>query len=62
MLWRSTNRASASAVTSGGAARALELLGKTVGMFTDRVETKVEVVDPEQLKADLERHLMEHAH
>ena len=42
--------------------RALELLGKTVGMFTDRVETKAEVVNPEQLKADLEKHLMEHAH
>jgi len=42
--------------------RALELLGKTVGMFTDRVETKVEAVDPEQLKADLEKHLLEHTH
>ena len=48
--------------TESNQIRALELLGKTVGMFTDRVETKVEAVDPEQLKADLERHLMEHAH
>lgn len=42
--------------------RALELLGKAVGMFTDKVESKVEVVDPEQLKADLERHLLEHTY
>jgi hypothetical protein len=48
--------------TESNQIRALELLGKTVGMFTERVETKVDVVDPEQLKADLERHLMEHAH
>jgi hypothetical protein len=48
--------------TESNQIRALELLGKTVGMFTDRVETKVEAVDTEQLKADLEKHLMEHAH
>jgi hypothetical protein len=48
--------------TESNQIRALELLGKTVGMFTDRVETKVEAVDPEQLKADLEKHLLEHTH
>jgi hypothetical protein len=48
--------------TESNQIRALELLGKTVGMFTDRVEAKVEAIDPEQLKADLERHLLEHAH
>lgn len=42
--------------------RALELLGKTVGMFTDKIETSVEQVNPEQLKADLERRLDELAH
>lgn len=48
--------------TESNQIRALELLGKTVGMFTDRVETKIEAIDPEQLKADLEKHLLEHAH
>jgi hypothetical protein len=48
--------------TESNQIRALELLGKAVGMFTDKVESKVEVVDPEQLKADLERHLLEHTH
>ena len=48
--------------TESNQIRALELLGKAIGMFTDRVEAKVEEVDPEQLKAELERHLLEHAH
>ena len=48
--------------TESNQIRALELLGKTIGMFTDRVETKVEEIDPERLKAELERHLLEHAH
>lgn len=48
--------------TESNQIRALELLGKTVGMFTDRVEAKVEAIDPEQLRADLERHLLEHTH
>lgn len=48
--------------TESNQIRALELLGKTVGMFTDRVETKVEVIDPEQLKAQLEKHLLELTH
>ena len=42
--------------------RALELLGKSIGMFTDKVETKVERVDTEQLKAQLEKHLLELTH
>ena len=37
--------------------KALELIGKAVGMFTDRVETKVEEVSTEQLKSELESHL-----
>ena len=42
--------------------RALELLGKSIGMFTDKVETKVERVDPEQIKAELEKRLLELTH
>lgn len=42
--------------------RALELLGKSIGMFTDKVETKVERVDTEQLKAQLEKHFLELPH
>jgi hypothetical protein len=34
--------------------RALELMGKAVGMFTDRVEQTVEQVSAEQLKRELE--------
>lgn len=37
--------------------RALELLGKSVGLFTDKVEATIEQVEPEQLKAELEKHL-----
>ena len=37
--------------------KALELIGKAVGMFTDRVETKVEEVTTDQLKSELESHL-----
>ena len=48
--------------TESNQIRALELLGKSIGMFTDKVETKVERVDPEQLKAQLERHLLELTH
>lgn len=48
--------------TESNQIRALELLGKTIGMFTDKVETKVERVDPEQLKAQLEKHLLELTH
>jgi len=48
--------------TESNQIRALELLGKTIGMFTDKVETKVERVDTEQLKAQLEKHLLELTH
>ena len=48
--------------TESNQIRALELLGKSIGMFTDKVETKVARVDPEQLKAELEKHLLELTH
>ena len=48
--------------TESNQIRALELLGKSIGMFTDKVETKLERVDPEQLKAQLEKHLLELTH
>jgi hypothetical protein len=37
--------------------RALELMGKAVGMFTDRVERVVEQISPESLKDELSKHL-----
>jgi hypothetical protein len=37
--------------------RALELMGKAVGMFTDRVEQTVEQINPETLKDELSKHL-----
>jgi len=37
--------------------KALELVGRAIGMFTDKTETKVEQVDAEQLKRDLDKHL-----
>jgi hypothetical protein len=37
--------------------KALELMGKAVGMFTDKVETKVEQISAEQLKDELSQHL-----
>jgi len=40
-----------------GKLRALELMGKAIGMFVDKVETKVEEVSPAQLKADLRKSL-----
>jgi hypothetical protein len=48
--------------TESNQIRALELLGKSIGMFTDKVETKVERVDTEQLKAQLEKHFLELPH
>jgi len=48
--------------TESNQIRALELLGKTICMFTDKVETKVERVDPEQIKAELEKRLLELTH
>jgi len=32
-------------------------MGKAVGMFIDKVETKVEEINAEQLKQELESHL-----
>jgi hypothetical protein len=40
--------------------RSLELLGKSVGMFTDRVETKADVHDIDQLKKELEQSMNLH--
>jgi len=37
--------------------KALELMGKAIGMFVDKSEAKVEQVDPEQLKRELDTHL-----
>jgi hypothetical protein len=37
--------------------KALELMGKAIGMFVDKTEAKVEQVDPEQLKRELDSHL-----
>jgi len=37
--------------------KALELMGRAFSMFTDRVESKVEDVSPERLKADLQASL-----
>ena len=37
--------------------KALELMGKAIGMFVDKSEQKVEQVDPEQLKRELDSHL-----
>ena len=38
--------------------KALELMGRAVGMFTDRVEQKVEEISTEKLKAELKTHLV----
>ena len=43
--------------SESGRLRSLELIGKAVGMFTDRVETTVEQVDTETLKKELQSHL-----
>ena len=37
--------------------KALELMGKAVGMFTDKVEQKVETITADQLKNELSQHL-----
>ena len=37
--------------------KSLELLGRSIGLFTDKTESKVETVDADQLKRDLEKHL-----
>jgi hypothetical protein len=33
------------------------MMGRAIGMFTDKVESKVETISTEQLKADLESSL-----
>ena len=48
--------------TESNQIRALELLGKSIGMFTDKVETKLERVDTEQIKTELEKRLLELTH
>ena len=40
--------------------KALELMGRAVGMFTDKVEQKVEEISTEKLKAELKTHLTLH--
>ena len=37
--------------------KALELMGRAVGMFTDKVEQKVEEISTEKLKQELQSHL-----
>lgn len=37
--------------------KALELMGRAVGMFTDKVEGKIEEISTERLKAELKDHL-----
>jgi hypothetical protein len=37
--------------------KALELMGRAVGMFTDKIEQKVEEISTEQLKKELKGHL-----
>ena len=37
--------------------KSLELMGKAIGMFVDKSEAKVEQIDPEQLKRELDSHL-----
>jgi hypothetical protein len=32
-------------------------MGKAIGMFVDKTEAKVEQIDPEQLKRELDSHL-----
>jgi len=44
-------------VRTGDRLKALELMGKAIGMFVDKSEAKVEQVDPEQLKRELDSHL-----
>jgi hypothetical protein len=53
-LFDKVNDAEAS---ESGQLRALELIGKAVGMFTDRVEQVTEVIDADALKKELESHL-----
>ena len=53
-LFDSVNKAE---ISESGRLRALELIGKAVGMFTDRVEQVTETIDTNELKKELESHL-----
>ena len=46
------------AKTTGDKLRALEMLGRSVALFTDKVETKTEAINADQLKKDLRNHLV----
>ena len=43
--------------TEGTQLKALELVGKAIGMFTDRVEQTVEQINTDKLKEELKAHL-----
>lgn len=45
------------ASTESSELKALELMGRAVGMFTDKVEGKIEEISTEKLKAELKDHL-----
>jgi len=45
------------AKSEGTKLKALEMMGRAVGMFTDKVEQKVEQISTDQLKAELKSHL-----
>ena len=49
---------SINAKTTGDKLRALEMLGRSVALFTDKVETKTEAINADQLKKDLRNHLV----
>jgi hypothetical protein len=46
------------AKTVGDKLRALEMLGRSVALFTDKVEQKTEAINADQLKKDLRNHLV----
>lgn len=45
------------AKTESAELKALELMGRAIGMFTDKVEGKIEEISTERLKAELKDHL-----
>lgn len=49
---------STDAKTVGDKLRALEMLGRSVALFTDKVEQKTEAINADQLKKDLRNHLV----
>lgn len=46
------------AKTTGDKLRALEMLGRSVALFTDKVEQKTESINSDQLKKELRNHLV----